>query len=91
MKRILTVIVVAALNSICIEAVNGVDSIGCPDSVIDVPFAAYCQNEKFMDLSAIEVNPDCWPEFPGGEEAMQKYIHSHFIMQTTTILIRISD
>lgn len=49
-------------------------------AITSVAFAASCQNDKIMNLSTIAVNPDCRPEFPGGEEAMQKYIHSHFAM-----------
>lgn len=64
MKRILTVIVVAALNSICIEAVNGVDSIGCPESIIE------CQD--------IAEYADQGPEFPGGHAALLQFISQNF-------------
>lgn len=60
MKRISTVIVVTALNSTCIEAVNGVDSIGCPESIIE------CQD--------IAEYADQVPEFPGGHAALLQFI-----------------
>lgn len=60
MKRILAGIIVVALNSTCIEAVNGVDPIGCPESIIE------CQD--------ITEYADQGPEFPGGNAALLQFI-----------------